>query len=76
MRYKHDCKECIPIGELEKYDIYLCKKSGLWSATILRYGDNGPDYISAKLDLKIQDFPEKAQADIMINDFLGRWKES
>lgn len=45
MRYKHDCTECIPLGEFHKTDLYYCEK-GFEPTVIARRSDEGSDYES------------------------------
>lgn len=43
MRHKHDCKNCIPLGQLNEHDLYYCSTE---PTVIARYGSDGPDYKS------------------------------
>ena len=27
MRYQHDCSRCVPLGEFEEYDLYVCEQA-------------------------------------------------
>ena len=47
MRFKHDCNECIPLGQENDHDLYYCNKEGGMPPTLVaRFGDAGPDYKS------------------------------
>lgn len=44
-RYDHDCVQCVFIGHVREYDVYLCPQAGY--PTILgRYGDEADEYVS------------------------------
>jgi hypothetical protein len=44
-KYIHDCDKCVFLGHLLDRDIYFCKK-GNSPTIILRYGNDGPEYLS------------------------------
>ena len=54
VRYTHDCKLCVYLGQYGKYDMYFCEQRStsrygrtVRSPTLVaRYSDYGPDYIS------------------------------
>ncbi len=49
-RYVHDCDHCTNLGHFEEYDLYFCLELGRYPALIARYGNDGPEYLSARLN--------------------------
>lgn len=47
-QYKHDCDQCIFLGNSEdgKKDLYFCMQGGNFPTVIARFSSRGPDYIS------------------------------
>ncbi len=45
MRYKHDCEQCIYLGEFSEQDLYFCEQGGI-PTVIARWSDEGGDYNS------------------------------
>ena len=45
MKYKHDCTECIPLGEFNDTDLYFCDK-GFEPTVISRRSNEPSDYCS------------------------------
>jgi hypothetical protein len=52
IRYKHDCKKCIYLGDYLEYDLYFCEKE---PTVIARYGNEGEEYISGLPFAKISE---------------------
>ncbi len=49
-RFNHDCcSQCRYLGQIDKYDLYVCKSGAGEASVIFRYGDDGPDYASTAL---------------------------
>lgn len=47
MKYKHDCDDCIELGQANGHDLYYCPQRALDRPTLIaRFGDNGPDYFT------------------------------
>ena len=46
MRYTHDCDKCIPLGEHNDTDLYVCPASLTGPTVIARHSSHGPDYSS------------------------------
>ncbi|KKN39832.1 hypothetical protein LCGC14_0739440 [marine sediment metagenome] len=44
-KYKHDCKDCIFLGNYNNHDLYSCW-SGSSPTVVARYGNEGSDYHS------------------------------
>lgn len=52
MRYQHDCKKCVSLGEYQEYDLYFCSQiifGESWSTLIGRYGNSGEEFKSRPL---------------------------
>ena len=47
IRYQHDCKICVFLGNYRDHDLYYCPQGGL-PTVIARYSDAGPDYVSGR----------------------------
>lgn len=45
-RYKHDCTSCLFLGQLDKYDLYICPKEVSGPTPVCRYGNEGWEYKS------------------------------
>lgn len=45
-QYKHDCTECIFMGQMGVYDLYYCPQGGRIPTVIARFGDGGGEYKS------------------------------
>jgi len=45
MRFQHDCKHCVPLGQYQENDLYYCDQHGC-PTVIARYGNDGPEYTS------------------------------
>lgn len=43
-RYTHDCTDCRFLGQVDKYDLYVCHTDEITG--LARYGDRGPEYAS------------------------------
>jgi hypothetical protein len=52
-RYKHDCHECIYLGQDKEYDLYFCPQLGTTPTVVARFSSNGPDYMSGLHAAKI-----------------------
>ena len=53
MRYKHDCDNCVYLGEYKNADLYFCNQISV-KTVVARFSDYGPDYISG-LDIADKD---------------------
>ena len=49
-RYVHDYDYCTNLGHFEEYDLYFCLEPGCYPTLIARYGNDGPEYLSARLN--------------------------
>lgn len=49
----HDCAVCRFLGHFEGYDLYICGEGlGAYRQSVIaRYGSEGPQYVSAPLDV-------------------------
>jgi len=45
MRFQHDCKHCVPLGQYQENDLYYCDQDGC-PTVIARYGSDGQDCTS------------------------------
>lgn len=45
-QHTHDCNRCHFLGCHENFDLYWCGKGVIGSSLIMRYGSDGPEYIS------------------------------
>ena len=50
-KYQHDCDHCEYLGTYLEHDVYICQNSGSPGSIIARYGDDGPNYISFRVDI-------------------------
>jgi hypothetical protein len=48
-RFNHDCDQCRYLGQIDKYDLYVCKSGAGEASVIFRYGDDGPNYASTAI---------------------------
>jgi hypothetical protein len=59
-RFIHDCSACRFLGQFGKFDLYVCGKSGsLGQSVVARYGDEGPDYMSAPTEV-VKQYPTES----------------
>ena len=49
-RYVYDCAHCTNLGHFKEYDLYFCLELGHYPTLIARYGNNEPEYLSARLN--------------------------
>lgn len=61
MKYKHDCTECIPLGEFNDTDLYFCNQ-GHQPTVISRRSDEGSDYCSGMIFATKDGIPELYEA--------------
>lgn len=59
-KYIHDCKRCQFIGKYEKMDLYVCNQV-TGPSVILRYGDEGSEYMSYPLQILLQPFQARKE---------------
>jgi hypothetical protein len=45
-RFKHDCEDCVFLGQHNEFDLYFCPSPSLHSTVIARYSSEGSDYHS------------------------------
>lgn len=60
MRYEHDCKRCVPLGQHEEYDLYYCESGAGMPTLVARWSSEGPDYKSGLRFIKGDDALEAA----------------
>lgn len=58
--FTHDCGNCTFIGVINgkdgrTLDAYCCEQGGFMPTIVLRFGDDGPDYVSGQ-DLRFDNF--------------------
>ncbi len=59
MQFKHDCNDCVPLGQHEGYDLYYCPNE---PTVIARFSDDGPDYNSGMEFAKSGLIPQLVEA--------------
>jgi len=59
MRYKHNCTDCVDLGECENYDLYICQdiNDEHHIHLIARFGDLERDFICCTTLDEIHDTP-------------------
>jgi len=62
MKFKHDCKNCKPLGEFNNTDLYYCNQSIGSDTVISRRSDEGSDYSSGMYFAKPDGIPELYEA--------------
>lgn len=62
MKYKHDCKDCKPLGEFKDVDLYYCDQGGRIATVIARRSDEDSDYSSGIYFAKPDGIPELYEA--------------
>lgn len=45
-RYNHDCTHCVFLGEMSRYDLYVCPHNKRIKTLVARYGNDWSDYFS------------------------------
>jgi hypothetical protein len=45
-RYEHTCSNCHFLGQMGKYDLYVCPLGKVADTLVARFSSDGPDYMS------------------------------
>ena len=59
-KFVHDCDECVFIGVIGRYDVYIHDWDFGYRNYVGRYGDEGPEYISGDEERCLMDMVEEA----------------